>query len=730
MEIDESIEFDWGDNSISRKSSASRKKESERMCALKLVALIKERSYGTNRLTIKQSELKKLIRCSAVHYWESMLDPVECALKLKMIKVDDSTRPFTYVLIDAPQTDELLLRPYQEDIIKRASSFKGSVLIEAPTGAGKSVIACEIAKNETAKGGKVLIVAPKLILMDQLQTTFSALNPQIIHSTKDYNTKHNVFISTLQTAHKRELGFEPTLIMIDEVHFGFEGKMIEMLKEDFEGRIIGLSATPYDNKGEPLKGFDAHINDYNLKYMINQGYLIAPLCYAPLKVDLAGITLQAGDYNQVELDKRFNNQNAIVDVVEASKERILTSKATLVFCINIAHSEAMAAAYAQAGVNAKAMHSKLPKEEQDKIMQEYKEGTIKALTNPVMLTTGFDDPKTDCIVLARATKSQNLYRQMVGRGLRLAEGKKHASIIDCSGVIENLGLPTEPIQKKEAKLSQKQVCSECSSERVFRRVIQNQPYLVCLECAHKEPIAKNHYECEACGIVVHFKRENFLTDEKGFYLVCPHCSHKTLLEEHANASELKLIFDSTTIKDLQRKVLKIYFDYLVDEPTLPFNDEYVRHMRALLQYIEERPQEMIVADIDALFEIEAFFNSFKKKYPDVKYRFQVKKEEGKRLFTKEFEDTILLEDIDFLKKRFHSAHTIPEAFALLNRMLVLRQEKPYDEYFIDTIVKQAQHSKIEKMPQMVLKRVKDLTKEHKSLDDLKEFIKMLESVYE
>ena len=148
----------------------------------------------------------------------------------------------------------IMLRPYQSDIIERATKAKGNVLIEAPTGAGKSVMAKHIAQDEAEKGGKVLIVAPKRVLLEQLANTFSNLNPQIIHGIKDYDKSHNVFVSTLQTAHKRQLGFTPTLILIDEVHFGFTGKMIERLLSDYRGKLIGLSATPYDKTGKTLKG--------------------------------------------------------------------------------------------------------------------------------------------------------------------------------------------------------------------------------------------------------------------------------------------------------------------------------------------------------------------------------------------------------------------------------------------------------------------------------------------
>ena len=91
------------------------------------------------------------------------------------------------------------------------------------------------------------------------------------------------------------------MIMIDEVHFGFSGKMIKMLLEDFNGRLIGLSATPYDQNSKYIEGFNKHISEYNLNYMFKYNYLVQPICYAPVKVDLSHVTVQAGDYNQLRI---------------------------------------------------------------------------------------------------------------------------------------------------------------------------------------------------------------------------------------------------------------------------------------------------------------------------------------------------------------------------------------------------------------------------------------------
>lgn len=100
--------------------------------------------------------------------------------------------------------EEIILRPYQADIIEQCTSSMEDTLVQAPTGSGKTVMAKEIAKHEIENGGKVLIIAPKLTLLDQIMETFNSMYPAVIHGSKDYDSEHNLFISTIQTAHKRD----------------------------------------------------------------------------------------------------------------------------------------------------------------------------------------------------------------------------------------------------------------------------------------------------------------------------------------------------------------------------------------------------------------------------------------------------------------------------------------------------------------------------------------------
>lgn len=489
------------------------------------------------------------------------------------------------------------LRDYQKDIIKAVEICKGSVLIEVPTGGGKSVIASEIAKNEIKEGGKVLIVAPKIILLEQLQATFSEINPQVIHGSKKYDKTHSVFISTLQTSYKRDLGFEPTMIIIDEVHFGFSGKMIKKLLCNFNGRLIGLSATPYNQNGELIEGFDKHINKYDLNYMLKNKYLVPPVCSIPITVDLSDITVQAGDYNQKELNFNFNNFEHISDIVKSTVDIIAKQKATLIFCINISHAKAIATAYTKAGIITEAIHSQLSKNEQDNIMSDFKSGKIKMLANPMMLTTGFDHTQTNCIVLARATKSQNLYRQMVGRGLRLSEDKTEAKILDCSGVIRDLGLPTEPIKQMFIQGSNNTtMCKKCKSRLVYiRKDTYGNLVRVCSECHSTEEIKKQGCACESCG-VINGSEAYFVMKLDSLYMTCSICGAETLISSISTHDDLIEVFGDDKLK----RTLEWYcFDYMralhriTDSFEFNFREDVLSHIRALEVYINQNMEKFI-----------------------------------------------------------------------------------------------------------------------------------------
>ena len=598
------------------------------------------------------------------------------------------------------------LRPYQADIVKRASEAKGGVLIELPTGGGKTIIAKEIIRREIDKGGAALIVAPKVTLLDQIADTFKDLHPQIIHGPKDYDRGHNVFVSTLQTAHKRKLGFTPTLIVIDEIHFGFTGKMLKRLLEGFKGKVVGLSATPYDKQGKALEGFKTHLNRYNLDYMIHQGYLVPIISYRPVKVDLKGIRTTAGDYNTQDLDRKFNTVESVMQVVNATGQKIIERKQALIFCITIQHAEAMAKAYNDAGIKAAAIHSQLSKEQQADIMAAFKRGQIKALCNVDQLTTGFDYPPVDTLVLARATKSQNLYKQMVGRVLRLAPGKTEAVLLDCAGVIDTLGLPTAPIRPKRDRVAfeaAKPKCGACESSRVYRIIKSDTAYRVCAECGYREAIeSQTGYICEGCNRV-HGNDARFEADHGKLYLLCE-CGHQTVISEATEPEALKAIFDKQIIEALQRRVTAEYCSLLINRFGTGFiyRDEVRQQVKALGGFIKQHP-ELITG-----IELEKHLI------------------DGWRLLPKEYEATPTPADIKALEAAFYNTRRFDEAVKILNTLYKAQGKEPLKEWVKSKTKQQIRESFVQGIERMTVKRLKNLYSKGKDCNSIDTFVPYIE----
>ena len=431
------------------------------------------------------------------------------------------------------------LRPYQVDIIKQTVKSTKNTLIQIPTGGGKTLIAKEIISDLVGRFDKqVLFVAPKIILMEQTAEVFKGLNPCIVHKNQKCNENHKVLISTIQTASRRELN--PDVIIIDEIHYGFEGTMIEkLIKNKPNTRVIGLSATPYDKYGKQITGFDLVLDKYDMKYMVSNDYLVDVKSYVLTKIrKLDEVQVIAGDYNLKELGKIVCDNKTILEIVKSTAEYIIKYKKTIVFAVDINHAELLTKAYRQDGFTAKVLHSRLNKDDINREIRLFKEGQTEILVSVLMLTTGFDVPDVEVGVIARPTKSQNLYKQMVGRILRIAPNKTKAILLDCGNVIENLGLPLEPIKIMQTnEINNKQKCSNCSSANLKLRTIKNKPFWVCSDCGYKKEIEQGIYECKYCK-KLHSHKGNFITKKNKLYLDCDDCGIKTLISEYTGSEKL------------------------------------------------------------------------------------------------------------------------------------------------------------------------------------------------
>lgn len=462
-------------------------------------------------------------------------------------------------------------RNYQIDIINEVLSLEVNTLIQLPTGGGKTYIATEIIKKLTDLFGEhkqVLFIAPKIILMEQTLKAFEKekLRPEKVHGQSKFNIDNRVLVSTIHTASRRNK-LKPDVIIIDEIHYGFNGEMLKILIDNNpNARLVGLSATPYDQYGKKLKGFK-YIDNIDVSFLMKNNFLVEKLRQFELvKQDLSKIKIIAGDYDKKQLGEVVCNTNTILEIIETTKEVILNSKKTIVFAVDINHAEILTEAYINAGFKAKALHSKSHKDEFGEAIEineeieAFRRGQTKVLVSVLMLTTGFDVPDTDCAVIARPTKSQNLYKQMVGRILRKSDNKHEAILLDCGNVIKNLGMPLDPIKEMlNSENNQQLHCKNCESENIKLVKNNKELYWECLDCGFRKKVDSGSYKCESCKEVYGYDAE-FIRENNKLKLICK-CGHGTTISEYTTEELIEIIkSDKVTNPDIYQENISEIID--------------------------------------------------------------------------------------------------------------------------------------------------------------------------
>jgi DNA repair protein RadD len=385
------------------------------------------------------------------------------------------------------------LRAYQASAIlnlrQAYSDGARRIMLQIPTGGGKTLIASTVAAGLNAVGRRVLFVVPAIELIDQTVRKFYEAGIYDIGVMQaDHpmtNATKPIQIASVQTLMRRELA-PADLVFLDEAHRDFAYVRRWMLAEQWRDiPFIGLSATPW-TKGLGAY-YDAFIIGCTAQSLIDQKYLSPFVVFAPAHPDLTGVRTVGGDYDEGDLAAVMDRPPLIADVVEEWHKRA-TGRPTLVFAVNRAHAEHLAQRFREHGVSVGYVDCFTPTAERKALRHQFATGEIRVVCNVGVLTTGVDwDVR--CIVLARPTKSEMLYVQMIGRGLRMAKGKDHCVILDHSDNTLRLGFITE-IHHEEL--------DDGRSRRVVKRDRVVLPK-TCPQCAYlREPSIQT---CPNCGFV-------------------------------------------------------------------------------------------------------------------------------------------------------------------------------------------------------------------------------------
>lgn len=489
---------------------------------------------------------------------------------------------------------QINLRPYQEyceeEFHKAVKDGFRNICIAIKTGTGKTYTSAAIAQNYLRAGGIIIFIAPRLNLVTQTVKSYGDLGDvQIIQGSKNFDENGQIYVASLQTLVRRKFNFLPALIIHDEKHNGHTGKSHKKVMEKFPKAIyLSLTATPFDAKGNPLKGFDKIIEYETTQWFIDNDYLVDCECYAPVMPDLSKVKVTGGDYNEKELDAIMNNEVMIGNILEETKERIVGKK-TLFFAVTIAHAESVAAQYAAAGFRAKAYHSKLSDDVREQMIKDFENGDIDILVSVSALVMGFDVPSVDCLIVARPTKSQSFYRQLIGRGMRPFPRKTFCLLIDCAGVIKENGMPHEEVvpKKKKKKEQKVMICEKCKNKafpisKSLRRIKGIVNYVTTWACklnhtfeTYKEAVATT---CPVCSKIIIPGGAQFEEGEKEYmiYAICE-CGEKIIIRtipkvkgrlariEASRVTKLDLINKiGKKTRDEQRTLVNKYIKYILD----------------------------------------------------------------------------------------------------------------------------------------------------------------------
>lgn len=350
---------------------------------------------------------------------------------------------------------EIKLFDYQEDMkerIEKALRLHRSVMAQMPTGTGKTYLLTAVIDSFVSNNPmeKVWIVAHRRELVSQIDETVRKFHSYSTSNTSSLLSSVKAMSIQWLSKHYDEIEEEPGMIVIDEAHHALAKTYKEMWERFPKAKFLGLTATPCRLNGKGFTDlFDVLVQSWDVPEFISKGRL-ATYDFVSIKSD--GMTQRLidslqkrgadGDYQNKEMDMLLNKKPSIERLYQSLKEFGKDRKG-IVYAINICHAQKITKLYQEHGVKAIAIDSKTPATERQQDIEAFKKGDIQVLVNVDIFSEGFDCPDVEFVQLARPTLSLAKYLQMVGRGLRVAKGKKNCVIIDNVGLYRVFGLPSQ-----------------------------------------------------------------------------------------------------------------------------------------------------------------------------------------------------------------------------------------------------------------------------------------------
>jgi superfamily II DNA or RNA helicase len=387
------------------------------------------------------------------------------------------------------------LRDYQEravtDLVKRVAA-PCRVVAVSPTGSGKSVIGAAVVQR--IRGKRVLWVAHRRELLRQARTELLAAGvPEsdvgILSGTDKDNAGARVLVASIGLAARDVPSAD--LVVIDEAHRAAAATYRHILGGQLH--VLGLTATPWRLDGTPMGDvFNEMLVVASQEELIADGWLARPETYGIPRDKMKTLGLRRGksDYTGASLDAASKRTALVGDVVKET-QRLAAGRQTLVFAVNRAHGQKLAAAFKRAGRAVAYLDGETPSDERDRITSELRDGMIQIVVNVDVLSEGFDCPLVSCIAIARPTRSRTRFLQYCGRAARIVPGnKRRAIILDHAGNCYTHLLPgvdyawsLDGGAERETGEEPNRQCAEC--ERMIPLSCKTCPH-----CAAEQPATK------------------------------------------------------------------------------------------------------------------------------------------------------------------------------------------------------------------------------------------------
>ncbi len=450
------------------------------------------------------------------------------------------------------------LRNYQHDAVRATiEHFRksdDSAVIVLPTGAGKSLVIAELARLAKRK---ILVLAHVKELVEQNHEKYESYGLKAsIYSAglKQKKTDQQVTFASIQSVSRNLDVFSESysLVIIDECHrvsgnvdevqlepqSGSEKnesqylQLIHKLKEHNSGlKVLGLTATPYRmgvgwiyqyhyhgfSRATEARPFTSCIYELPLKYMIKNDYLTPPnvIDAAIAHYDFSSLNSNtSGSYNEREVNDLLTRYprvtKGIVEQIEVLANNNPPRQGVMIFAATVKHALEIQG-YLDVSETA-LITGDTPGKERNELIQRFKARELRFLVNVSVLTTGFDAPHVDLIAILRPTESVSLYQQIVGRGLRLSEGKKDCLVIDYAGNGFDLFYPEVGGRKGESDSVPVMVhCPQCDFANTFWGKVDEDGQLV------------EHYGRKCWGFELDDDGERVLCDYRFRFKECRHC---------------------------------------------------------------------------------------------------------------------------------------------------------------------------------------------------------------